>query len=157
MYFKFVCQLILPAITIIIITGPPISPNPYLVKNATHLTLMWSPPFLWPGQRIQQYNISVTNNERIEYHMLDTSLTNPIVTVSFPTSPSLLQFNAQNMLACMPITFSISPVYDGSILEKMQTFNISDWIWTFPLGKCKSVCSGQNLAIYTTYYTLPLF
>ena len=77
-------------------------------------------------------------HERVEHHMLDTSLTNPIITVSFPIRPSLLQFNTQKMMACMPtITFSISPVYDGSVLEPMQTFNISDWVWTFPSGKCK--------------------
>ena len=120
----------------ITITGPPISLNPYLVKNATHRTLMWSPPFLWPGQRIQQYNISLfQNNERVEHRMLDTSSTNTIITVTFPQTSSLLQFNTQNnMLSCMPlITFSILPV-DGPTWGPMQTFNISDWAWTFPSG-----------------------
>ena len=123
-------------ILLITITGPSVSPNPFLGKNATHQTLMWSPPFLWPGQRIQQYNISlIQNNEIVGHHILDTSLTHPIITVSFPKTASLLQFNTQNMLSCTPtIMFSISPV-DEPIWEPMQTFNISDWAWTFPSGK----------------------
>ena len=119
---------------------------------------MWSPPFLWPGQRIQQYNISVINNERVEHHMLDSSLTNPIITVSFPTNPSLMQFNTQNMLACMPtmIMFSISPVYDGSVLEPIQTFNISDWVWTFPSGKCSLQWSKFSYLLITLYHNYDL-
>ena len=117
-------------------TGQPIFPNPCLTKNVTHLTLMWSPPFLWPGKRIQQYNISIRNNSdgSIQYHMLNASLTNPVVMLPFYISSSLLQVNTQNMLLCMSwITFSISPI-DGSILEPMQTFNVSDWAWSFPSG-----------------------
>ena len=115
---------------------------------------MWSPPFLWPGQRIQQYNISVTNNEGVEHHMLDTSLVNPIITLSFPKTSSLLQFNTQTMLSCMPtITFGISPV-DGPMLEPMQTFNITDREWAFPSGKLSQVGNGPNIAIeLTTDYT----
>ena len=138
--------LILPTITILLHADPPVSPNPILVKNATHRTLMWSPPFLWPGQRIQQYNISVTSNEIVEYYVLDTLLTNPIITVAFPKNPSLL-VNTQNILTCIPtITFSISPVFDGSVLEPVQIFSISDWTWTLSSGKRK-FCSCQNLAI----------
>ena len=121
----------------IVITGPPVSPNPLLSKNDTHLTLMWSPPFLWPGQRIQHYNIIATDNgnRRVEHRILDTLITNPVIAVPFAINSSLLQFNTQNMLSCMPrIIFSISPI-DRSVLETMrQTFNISDWAWTFPSG-----------------------
>ena len=28
--------------------------------NTTHLTLLWSPPFLWPGERINYYNVFFT-------------------------------------------------------------------------------------------------
>ena len=121
----------------IIFTGPPISPNPLVAKNATHLTLMWSPPFLWPGQRIQHYNISVSTNNgdgRVELHVLDTSLTNPVITATIPINSSLLQPNTRNMLFCVSrITFNILP-FDGSVFEPIQTFNISDRVWTFPSG-----------------------
>ena len=134
--------LILPTITILLHADPPVSPNPILVKNATHRTLMWSPPFLWPGQRIQLYNISVTNNEIVEYRMLDTSLTNPIITVAFPKNPSLL-VNTQNIPTCIPtITLSISPIYDGSVLEPVQNLSISDWTWTFTSGKHNVISSA---------------
>ena len=83
--------------------------------------------------------------------MLDTSTLNPIITLSFPKTSSLLQFNTQNMLSCMPtITFGISPV-DGPILEPMQTFNISDWEWIFPSGKLSQVGNCLNIELLTDY------
>ena len=128
--------------------GSPISPNPSIAKNPTHFVLLWSPPFLWPGQRIQHYNISMINtyNGSIAYHMVDTTSTTPFVTVSIPMdSSSLQQFNTQNILSCPKITFSISPV-DGTTAEPMQTFNISDWAWNFPSGK---ICLKSMLIINT--------
>ena len=121
--------------------GSPISSNPSIFKNTTHLTLMWSPPFLWAGHRIQRYNISVMSNRSISYHGVDTSITNQIITISFPMSLSSLLFTTEslalNMLTCSEIMFSISPVTsDGSIFQLMQTFNISDnWLSTFPPSK----------------------
>ena len=108
--------------------GSPISSNPSISKNATHLTLMWSPPFLWPGYRIQHYNISMTNksDSSIAHHVVDSSVTNPIVTSS-------LHLNTLNMLSCIAIIYSISPV-DGPVLEPIQNYSISYCAWTFPSG-----------------------
>ena len=116
---------------LIIIAGPPISDNPFIFKNSTHVTLMWSPSFLWPGQRIQHYNISVTNkNDGINsHHMVDSSLTDPAV--SFLMSWSYFQ---SNTLTCRGIMFSISPVTE-STSELMQTITISDWIWDLLSGR----------------------
>ena len=107
----------------------PLSLNPSIFKNGTHLILMWSPPFLWPGYRIQHYNISITNKSdgNIAHYMVDSSVTNSIVTSS-------LHLNILHMLSCTAIIFSISPI-DGSVLEPMQTVNISDYAWTFPSGR----------------------
>ena len=97
--------------------GPSILSNPSVFKNATHATLKWSPPFLWPGERIHQYNVSVTNknDESISHHLINTSFTDPIVSFSMSSTS----------LPCNGIMFSISPV-----TELTQTFNISDWIWS---------------------------
>ena len=116
--------------------GSPISPNPSISKNTTHFIILWSPPFLWPGQRIQHYNVCMSNkyNGSIAHHMVNTTSINPFVTLFFPMGLSSLQFNTQNILSCPKITFSISPV-DGITAEPMQTFNISDWAWNFPSGK----------------------
>ena len=114
-------------------TGSPLLSNPTISKNATHVTLMWSPPFLWPGHRIQYYNISMTNKSNgsifTAHYTVDISITNPIVTVSFPMSWN------RNILYCMGITCSISPIIDGSSLELEQTFSVTDWAWTFHPGK----------------------
>ena len=116
--------------------GSPISPNPSISKNVTHFTLLWSPPFLWPSERIQHYKISVINKNdgSTAYHMVNTTSTTPVVSLSFPMSLSSLQFNTQNILSCPMTTFSISPV-DGTTAEPMQTFNVSDWAWSFTSGK----------------------
>ena len=144
-----------PSSTIIIsfflyymIAGSPILSNPSISKNATHHTLMWSPPFLWPGHRIQHYNVSMTNimsngSILIVHYRVDTSITSPIVTASFPMSWSLIN----DMLSCTKFTFSISPI-DGSVLEPMKTFNVSDWAWTFPAGKLHF---KLVIRLYTSY------
>ena len=115
--------------------GSPVSPNPSISKNDTHLILLWSPPFLWPGQRIQYYNITliIDDDGSIAHHMVvNTTLTNPLIEILFPPRLSSLQFNAQNTPSC--ITFAISPVSDGSASQLVQTINISDWVWIFPSG-----------------------
>jgi hypothetical protein len=116
---------------------PPISPNPSISQNATRFTLLWSPPFLWPGQRIQHYNITVTNDGdgSIAYHMMvNTTSTNPLIEVPFPMSLRSFQLSLNTPKVPSCITFSISPVIDGtaSVSELNQTINISDWVWTFP-------------------------
>ena len=140
------------------------SPNPSTSKNDTHLILLWSPPFLWPGQRIQHYNITMTIDDdgSIAHHMVvNTTLTNPLIEVLFPTRLSSLQFNAQNTPSC--ITFAISPVSDGTAFEPVQTINISDWVWTFPSGiTCILLFSGlfigrSNYCNYYMYYISFIF
>ena len=105
--------------------GPPISENPLISKTTTHVTLMWSPPFLWPGQRIQRWNITVTNinDGNSSHHTLNSSFTDPIISFSF--NWSYLQFST---MTCTEVIFSISPVSE-SAPEVMQTMNVSDWMW----------------------------
>ena len=44
-----------------LILGSPIQVNTSIDSEVTptHLTLMWSPPFLWPGERISQYSVII--------------------------------------------------------------------------------------------------
>ena len=120
---------------LIISAGLPISENPLISKTATHVTLMWSPPFLWPGQRIQRYNITVTNKNdgNSSHYILNPSLTDPII--SFSMSMSYLQLNTRT---CTEVIFSISPVSESA--PEMQTVNVSDWIW------------NSGIAIDSNYY-----
>ena len=105
----------------IIIAGPPISENPLISKTATHVTLTWSPPFFWPGQRIQHYNITVTNKNtgNSSHHILNSSFIDPII--SFSMSISYLQLST---MTCTEVIFSISPVSE-SAPKVMQTVNVT--------------------------------
>lgn len=108
---------------------------------------MWSPAFLWPGQRIQRYNISVTNknNGNNSLHMLDASFTDPIV--SFSMSLNFLQLNMLTCIGSMFI-FSISPVTESSSeLNMMQTVTISDWIWNLLSGIYRYILSAKIIQV----------
>lgn len=113
---------------------PPISPNPKLIRNTTRLTLMWSPPFLWPGHRIEYYNVSFISSERLEraYHRIqdNSSYENKIVSFTVDTGKA-----HQNELSCTNIMFIISAFEKLHAYPSLQTFNVSDWMWTLP--QCK--------------------
>ena len=115
----------------ITIADLPISENPLVAKSATHVTLMWSPPFLWPGQRIQCYNISVNTNKdkgASSHHMFNTSYANS--TISF----TMRRNNwTSSTLTCTEIKFSILPVTDSDT-ELIKPLTITDWMWSLPLG-----------------------
>ena len=127
------------------------SENPLISKTATHVTLMWSPPFLWPGQRIQDWNITVTNKNdgNTSHHILNSSFTDPII--SFSMSWSCLQLST---MTCTEIIFSISPVSEAAP-KVMQTVNISDWIWNSGIANYYNQCMdvSKHLIInYTSIY-----
>ena len=125
----YICCLRLIIVLLLLTAGSPILSNPSLTNNATHFTLMWSPPFLWPGHRIQYYIVSVTNRSdgNMTHHRVNTSFSDSLVTFS------VRSLNTPSMLSCMGIAFSISAI-DGSSSQQMQTFNISNWLWIFPSG-----------------------
>lgn len=60
----------------------PISPNPMTVENSPHLTLLWSPPFLWPGHRIQLYNVSFAIDGGINTYLVKSSYTSEMVSLT---------------------------------------------------------------------------
>ena len=109
------------------------SGNAFISKSATHVTLTWSPPFLWPGQRIQCYNISVSTNRNDEisvHHMMNSSFL--YATVSF--SLNMSYFLQSNSLTCMEVLFRVSPVTE-SAPELMTDVTFSDWMWNLPPSK----------------------
>ena len=113
--------------------GPPISLNPMISKNITHLTLLWSPPFLWPGNRTQRYNIHVSLDKTIShYYSVYASHMNPVVSHSISFNSLLLPTLC--MLSCIEADISISPA-DLSALQMSQTFFVNDSIWIFKSGK----------------------
>ena len=116
----------------IMIVDSPILFNPTLEKNATHLTLLWSPPFLWPGERIQYYSISFTNksDSSITYYRVNSSYSNQVV-----------QFTRQiQMLMCIgaEFMFGISAI---STSKSLQVFNVTGQILPSCELKVHGICT----------------
>ena len=85
--------------------------------NKTHATITWSPPFLWPGQAIQLYNISFAshvNSERINesYYLMNNTFSNSIVSYT------------KQLLTCTEVTFDILAISLSSS-ESLQSFSVS--------------------------------
>ena len=122
---------------------PPITFNPTLVRNITHVTLLWSPPFLWPGHRIDNFNVSYTmiylGSKKSVYHRINGSHESKIMSFTLDVVKS-----SQSELSCIYIMFNISAF--ENLFESLQTFNVSDWMWTSPLCKltCKHAVLGND-------------
>ena len=110
--------------SLIVPTGPPISPNPNLVKNATHVSLLWSPPFLWPGHRIKYYNVSLTYNS-------DERETSYFVNETYSTKVATLTWEIRSLTCTSTqVIFSITAI---NLNLSLQEFNITEQL--SPLGK----------------------
>lgn len=100
----------------------PISSNPSIEKNSTHLSLFWSPPFLWPGQRIDYYNISFINksDSSIAYYTVNSTFRDRVV--------KFTRMIHENDIMCKrtEIEFFISAFNVSGY--PLPSFNISDWI-----------------------------
>ena len=92
--------------------------------------MTWSPPFLWPGQRIDYYNISVTNGNdgNTEYYRLNSSYSAKIVTFTLNADES-----HPSTFSCNYITFSI--VAFEKLSSLLPYLHESELIWTLP--SCK--------------------
>ena len=119
------------------------SPNPILVVNSNHMTLQWSPPFLWPGHRIQQYEVHCArDDENISTRYVSSSYLDEIVSLSSPLS-SLHQ--SENLLLCQNVKFNISAIDDVET-EQLTPANVSYWIWVPP--SCKLIFFQCRINFY---------
>ena len=111
-------------------TDPTTSPNPSIEKNSTHITLLWSPPFLWPGRRIQYYNISFVNKTdgSIAYYRVNSTFSDQLVIFT--------RMIYQNEKCTeTEIEFTISAVGVSGLL--VPVFNSTEWI--LPSGTCSTI------------------
>ena len=108
-------------------SGSPLTPNPTIRRNVTHITLLWSPPFLWPGKIISYYNVSFTDKTRgISIYYRVNYSSNEIV----PFSRRIHQ--SESLIICTEIVFSISAI---GALEQLRTFIATDSQWIIPSSK----------------------
>ena len=110
-----------------LIADSPISNNPSIEKNSTHLSLLWSPPFLWPGQRIQYYNISLVNKTDgiVAYYRVNSTFSDQLVTFVYQNEKC----------TSTEIEFRISAVGVSGLL--VPVFNDTEWI--LPSGTCSII------------------
>ena len=93
----------------------PISPNPSVTIQTANPSLLvkWSPPFLWPGQRINHFNISIRNisSDLISHRIVNTTFSDTLVTFSKFIEPEQREH-------CSEIEFAVSAVAkDGGTLQ----------------------------------------
>ena len=96
----------------IVVADPPLTTNPSLSKNSTHVLLTWSPPFLWPGHAIQYYNVSFMNKT-------DGSVT--YRTVHSAYSDGTVMYSRQiptEILSCTQVTFGVSAMNASGFVLK---------------------------------------
>ena len=67
--------------------------------------MKWSPPFLWPGQAIEHYDLFVTNeNKESVYHRVNTTFRDDVVTFTAVAE------HPQAIMMCNDLNFCVSAV-----------------------------------------------
>ena len=97
-----------------------ITPNPsVIIKNSTTFLVEWSPPFLWPGQAIEYYTISVSDEDNgllIAQKKVNSAYNDVIVSLD-------VSIDEHQRQECNPYKFTLSAM--NSLNELLQTFNIT--------------------------------
>ena len=110
--------------------------NPSIIRNATHATLLWSPPFLWPGHRIEYFNVSITNNSNTiadttaVYYLVNDSSYYDATLMIYPVNVPI--GTSRSLLSCNNLTFHLSAIEKTNYEQLQQTFTVSDWTWILP-------------------------
>lgn len=106
--------------------------------NATDLlTLSWSPPFLWPGERILHYNVLFTTEREciVAEHRVNSNYSDQVVSFT-----RRINYNESPM--CSEIKFYIFAIgIDTSV--QLQAFNATKWI----MPSSKNHCYWENVLL----------
>ena len=118
----------------------PLSSNPLLKINASYINLTWSPPFLWPGQAILYFNVSVTNESdgSVTYHQINSNFNDSVV--------SFKKEIQEEPLMCTEFTFNISAIsaYSYSTLQQpLEIYSITTR--TLPSRRLNHACAKKFL------------
>ena len=93
-----------------------------MLTNHT-LTLLWSPPFLWPGQRINHYNVIFVIKGQC-------TITNFLVYDNYSTS-EIVSFTREINYEEIPLCAEFEVLISGVSIqtsEQLQTFNVTGLI-----------------------------
>ena len=86
------------------------------MKNSTSLTVSWSPPFLWPGHRIEHYDILFVRqgiDRDITFHRESGNYTSEVVAVTMDVQ------NLSKILMCSELMVCIlaTTAYPSPVLK----------------------------------------
>ena len=107
-----------------LIVEAPLLPNPSvktLSQNSMSFLLEWSPPFLWPAQHIENFNITVANlNDRSVIHrtLLNASFNDVTASLRVEVDPYMY-----NLCTCTEFLFTIFAIGPGLI--ELPSFNVT--------------------------------
>ena len=99
----------------------PLIPNPSVKgQNSTVFLLEWSPPYLWPGEHIEYFIITVTKlkDGSIIRHMVNTSFNNTIVSLTVELDSFMY-----DLCTCNEFLFKIVAV--GPDLAELPSSNVT--------------------------------
>ena len=118
-HFTYIRGLLVYLYASIQCVGPLLTPNPSATThNSTQILLEWFPPYLWPGQHISYFNISVinTSDSTATYYRVNSSYSEAIVSLEL----SLASLED----TCSELVFEISAVVDG--LKILRSYTITE-------------------------------
>ena len=101
-------------------TESPLPANPVVITNTTHVTLSWSPPFLWSGEAISHYDISFIRNkdeETVTHHLMNHTYSDSVVSYSRRITDEIA--------TCSEVMFVITAVGKSALSAPLKTYNIS--------------------------------
>ena len=108
------------------------TPNPSVIlENATTLLVQWSPPFLWPGYRINYFNVSVRDKRLSTDNVLMFDVLNATFDELIVSHYHVRNTSEQDASECNELLFEVSS-YTSSNSSLPQTYSVPG---AFPMGK----------------------
>lgn len=112
----YLCNFIIDCIEPVLLQNPMIS-NP----TASSVLIQWSPPYLWPGQVIGYYTVSVVGRDGEKtVHRVNTTYTDAVVPFTIAAD------HPEEVRNCSELAFTLSAVktYDDGHCSELASFNI---------------------------------
>ena len=133
------------------------SPNPSIGNpSASSVLLQWVPPYLWPGQVIDYYTVSVTGEDGIRtVHHMNATYNDTLVLFTETVAD-----NTQQVQNCSKMIFTLSAVktYEDGLCTNLASFTIEGGFVPGKLCTSLSLLTVYCIAIKQIhYYTMSYY
>ena len=91
--------------------------------NASFVSIEWSPPYLWPGHAIDDYNVSFVNESdgSVTYYNINSNFSNSVV--------SFRKEIQEETMKCTEVTVNVSASSSASQHDSDRYFfSVTEWI-----------------------------